>query len=288
MGQKFYHASGVVLTPMIRRAWKIHAEGVDNVPKEGAAILASNHLSYLDHYTMPAMIPGLRMVYFISKAQHFDVPIQRWLFEQWGVIPLRRGQGDDEALARAREVLRAGNLLCIYPEGTRSTDGKLHRGRTGVARLALEIGVPVIPVGMIGSDIALPKGKNWPKFSPIEVRFGAPMKFTEFAGMQDDRKVTREVTDRIMRAIGALTGQSYVDTYAFSPDYAKGERAATASAAPSAPGPSEGSPVPATGSEPHPVLGGEWPGDTPDRTEEHGAASKGHATRHDERPPGGA
>jgi 1-acyl-sn-glycerol-3-phosphate acyltransferase len=248
MGKKFYGASSAVLSPLIRRAWRIHASGTENVPLSGAAILASNHLSYLDHYTMPAVVPNRRMVYFISKAQHFDVPVQRWLFKQWGVIPLRRGEGDAEALARARDILLQGDLLCIYPEGTRSTDGKLHRGRTGVARLALETRVPVIPVAMRGTDAALPKGKNWPKFIEVDVTFGRPLVLDEFAGLQDDRKVTREVTDRIMRAIQALSGQEYLDSYAFSPDYAK---------RPTDAGPAEASAPPASA----PTLGGEWPGD---------------------------
>jgi 1-acyl-sn-glycerol-3-phosphate acyltransferase len=197
--------------------WRIHATGLHHVPEHGAAILASNHLSYSDHYFLPAVVP--RQIYFISKAQHFDVPVQRWLFEQWGVIPLRRGEGDNEAMERSLRLLHEGKLFGIYPEGTRSTDGKLHKGRTGVARLALQARVPVVPVGMIGTDKVLPKGKNVPKLHKVTIHVGAPLLFTEFYGMEGDRKVTREVTDRIMRAIRDLSGQEYVDEYVQNPEY---------------------------------------------------------------------
>ena len=220
MGEGFYRFSQAVLSPPIRGAFRVTAEGREHVPKSGGVILASNHLSYIDHYVTGAVLD--RQVFFISKAQHFDVPVQRWLFKQWGVIPLKRGEGDNEAMARSLQILQEGKLFGIYPEGTRSTDGKLHRGRTGVARLALQARVPVIPVGMIGTDKILPKGKNVPKLKKVSVHIGAPMHFEQFYGMENDRKVTREITDRIMHAIRDLSGQEYVDSYTQNPEYNKG------------------------------------------------------------------
>lgn len=226
MGERFYKASQYTIAPVLRGLWRVHATGLHHVPSSGGAILASNHLSYSDHYFLPAVIP--RQVFFISKAQHFDVPVQRWLFEQWGVIPLKRGEGDNEAMARSLQVLDEGKLLGIYPEGTRSTDGKLHKGRTGVARLALQARVPIVPVGMIGTDKVLPKGKNVPKLHKVVIHIGAPIDVSPFYGMENDRKVCRDITDRVMLAIKDLSGQEYVPEYAAVPDYDnKGKASAT-------------------------------------------------------------
>jgi 1-acyl-sn-glycerol-3-phosphate acyltransferase len=217
MGERFYKACQYTIAPALRGLWRVHATGVHHIPAKGPAILASNHLSYSDHYFLPAVVP--RQIYFISKAQHFDVPVQRWFFEQVGVIPLRRGEGDNEAFTRSLQVLGEGNLFGIYPEGTRSTDGKLHKGRTGVARLALMAKVPVIPVGMVGTDKVLPKGKNMPKLHKVTIHIGAPMDFSQFYGMENDRKVCRDITDRIMHAIRDLSGQEYVHEYMQNPEY---------------------------------------------------------------------
>lgn len=224
MGEAFYRASHVVLGPLIRGLWRVSYDGLENIPPEGPAILASNHLSFMDHFLLPAGFK--RPLYFISKAEHFDSPVKKVFFDAWNVIPLRRGQSDQEAMDRARDVLREGRLFCIYPEGTRSVDRKLHRGRTGVARLALELAVPVVPVAMIDTDLILPKGKSVPSFHKGGVRIGRPLRFPEHEGMQGDRKATRDVTDRIMRAIGALSGQEYVDDYTKNPEYSAKEAAA--------------------------------------------------------------
>jgi 1-acyl-sn-glycerol-3-phosphate acyltransferase len=221
MGERFYKLSHATLGPLIRGAWSIEASGREHIPDEGAAILASNHLSFLDHFVKPAVVD--RPVYFISKAEHFDVPVQAWLFEQWGVIPLRRGEGDEEALERAVEVLDEGKLFCIYPEGTRSLDGRLHKGHTGVARLALGVGVPVIPVGVEGTYEALPKGQLAPRFPDVEVRFGEPLTFEDHHGQQDDYETCREATDEIMDAIQKLSGQEYVHEYQRNADYVPAE-----------------------------------------------------------------
>ena len=221
MGERFYKFSHATLGPLIRGAWSIDTSGREHIPDEGAAILASNHLSFLDHFVKPAVVD--RPIYFISKAEHFEAPIKAWLFEQWGVIPLERGEGDEEALERAVELLGDGKLFGIYPEGTRSLDGRLHKGHTGVARLALRVGVPVIPVGVRGTYEAMPKGQKLPRFSDVEVRFGEPLTFEDHHGQQDDYEVCREVTDEIMEGIQAVSGQEYVDEYQRNPDYVPAE-----------------------------------------------------------------
>lgn len=221
MNERFYRVSHAILGPMLRGAWRVDAEGTEHVPEEGPAILASNHVSYLDHFLLPAVVE--RPIYFISKAQHFDVPVQRWLFKHWGVIPLARGEGDDAALRRAEQVLAEGDLFGIYPEGTRSRDGKLHKGHTGVARLALKAGVPIVPVGMIGTFEALPKGKRLPSFSKCRIRIGEPLEFPDLHGQDGDRAVTRKVTDEVMQAIAALSGQEYVHEYQRNPEYVTSE-----------------------------------------------------------------
>ncbi len=221
MGERFYKLSHAVLGPLFRGAWRIDTEGLEHVPEKGAAILASNHLSYLDHFLMPAVVD--RPIYFISKAEHFDVPMQGWLFEQWGVIPIQRGEGDEGALNEAERVLGDGELFGVYPEGTRSLDGRLHKGHTGVARLALKVGVPIVPVGMIGTYEALPKGQRAPRFPKVEIVFGEPMSFEKLHGQHEDYETTREVTDEVMAAIGELSGQAYVDEYQRNPEYVPAE-----------------------------------------------------------------
>jgi 1-acyl-sn-glycerol-3-phosphate acyltransferase len=141
---------------VVRPAFRVKVVGRKNIPKRGAAILASNHLSALDHVVLP--MATRRTIVNISKAEHFDKPVKAWFFRQWGIIKLQRGSGDRAAMDAARKALAEGNLLCIYPEGTRSMDGKLHKGHTGVARLALECRVPVVPVAMVGTFEARPKG----------------------------------------------------------------------------------------------------------------------------------
>ncbi len=226
MGERFYKASHAVLGPIFRTLWSIDTEGTEHVPNEGAAVLASNPPSYLDHFLMPAVID--RPVYFISKAEHFDVPVQSWLFEQWGVIPLARGEGDEDALKKAEGVLEDGSLFGIYPEGTRSLDGRLHKGHTGVARLALKANAPIVPVGMLGTYEALPKGQNLPRLTDVTIRFGEPLAFPELAGEHEDYDTVRKVTDDVMNAIQTLTGQEYVDEYQWNPEYVpKGHEDAT-------------------------------------------------------------
>lgn len=219
--------------PVVRLGLRVRVVGRRNIPRKGAAILASNHLSALDHVVLP--MATRRTIVNISKAEHFAKPLKAWLFRQWGVIKLQRGTGDQAALDAARQALREGHLFCIYPEGTRSLDGKLHKGHTGVARLALELKVPVIPVAMKGTYEAKPKGGKLKPFTPTAAIVGEPLDFAAHWGKQDDKAVCRAVTDQVMRAIQALSGQEYVDEYQHNPDVPRRAKADAAAAMPKAP-----------------------------------------------------
>ncbi len=213
-----YQAMRPWAIPILKARLRTKVKGAEHVPSEGAAIIASNHLSALDHVVLPAVTK--RVIYNISKKEHFEKPLKAWFMSNWGVIPLDRGAGDQGAIEEAKKVLRSGELFCIYPEGTRSPDGRLYKGRTGVARLALELRVPVIPVAMIGTFEAKPKGhKGIKKGVRTQAVVGRPLDFSEHWGKHEDRNVCRHVTDQVMHAIGALSGQEYVDTYAPNPVY---------------------------------------------------------------------
>lgn len=205
-----------IAVPVVRAGLRVKVVGRRNIPKKGAAILASNHLSALDHVVLP--MTTWRTIINISKAEHFSKPVKAWFFRQWGIIKLQRGSGDTGAMEAAKQAIRAGHLFCIYPEGTRSRDGRLHKGHTGVARLALELHVPVIPVAMKGTFEAKPKGGRLKLFSPTAAIVGAPLDFSKHWDMQDDKAICRQVTDEVMRAIAGLSGQEYVDEYQFNPD----------------------------------------------------------------------
>jgi 1-acyl-sn-glycerol-3-phosphate acyltransferase len=209
----------VLIGPLIKLIFRPTAEGAENVPEEGGAILASNHLSYSDWLFMPLVIP--RRVTFVAKAEYFTTPgIKGWLqktfFSGAGQVPIDRSSGSAAAgaIATGLKILAAGELFGIYPEGTRSPDGKLYRGRTGVARMALDAKVPVIPVVVIGSDVVAPPGKIFGTYARPRVVFGKALDFSRYEGMQDDRYVLRSITDEIMYEIMTLSGQEYVDIYA--------------------------------------------------------------------------
>jgi 1-acyl-sn-glycerol-3-phosphate acyltransferase len=201
---------------VIRPTFRVKVVGRKNIPRKGAAIIASNHLSALDHVVLP--MATRRTIINISKAEHFSKPVKAWFFRQWGIIKLQRGKGDTAALDAAKQALREGNLFCIYPEGTRSLDGKLHKGHTGVARLALEMRVPVIPAGMVGTFEAKPKGGKTRYFTKTAAVIGPALHFDQFWGMHEDKAVCRRVTDEIMQAIARCSGQEYVDEYQHNPD----------------------------------------------------------------------
>jgi 1-acyl-sn-glycerol-3-phosphate acyltransferase len=204
--------------PFLRIIFRPVVEGAENVPDEGPAILASNHLSYADWLFMPLTLP--RRVTFVAKAEYFTTPglkgwFQRKFFAGSGQVPIDRSSGSaaEGALSSARRILDEGDLFGIYPEGTRSHDGRLYRGRTGVARLALETQVPVIPVAVVGTDVVAPPGKTFGRFTRPLVRFGKPLDFSRYEGMEKDRYILRSVTDEIMYEIMRLSGQEYVDLY---------------------------------------------------------------------------
>jgi len=209
----------IALGPLLRIIFRPQAEGLENVPKSGPAILASNHLSYADWLFMPLTLP--RRVSFVAKAEYFDSPgIKGWLqklfFSGSGQIPIDRSGADaaQGALISAKGVLAKGELFGIYPEGTRSHDGKLYRGKTGVARLALETGVPVIPCAVVGTDVVAPPGKKFGRITRPMVRYGAPLDFARYEGLENDRFILRSITDEIMYEIMRLSDQEYVDMYA--------------------------------------------------------------------------
>ena len=215
----FYWIAKVVVGALLRLVYRPWIRGKDNIPSKGPAILASNHLAVIDSFFLPVMIS--RRIYFLGKADYvegrgikgrFVAGFMRWV----GLVPVDR-RGGAMALAALNtglEILDGGSLLGIYPEGTRSPDGRLYRGKTGVARLAIESGAPVIPVAMIGTNIAQPIGKRIPRLVRTGIVIGEPLDFSRYAGMHEDRQALREITDEIMYALMMLSGQDYVDVYA--------------------------------------------------------------------------
>jgi 1-acyl-sn-glycerol-3-phosphate acyltransferase len=204
-----------ILTPLLYGLFKVQPEGKEHVPVQGPCILASNHLSFSDSIFLPLVLR--RRITFVAKAEYFDDPKTAWFFRAVGQIPIRRGGGSasQRALDSAMEVLQSGGLFGIYPEGTRSPDGKLYKGHTGVARLALNSGAPVIAVAMVGTREAQPIGQVKPNFfSPIGVKFSKPLYFDRYADRADDPRVLRQITDEIMFELRAQSGQEYVDRYA--------------------------------------------------------------------------
>jgi 1-acyl-sn-glycerol-3-phosphate acyltransferase len=208
-----------VLGPVLKLLFRPWVKGLDNVPASGAAILASNHLSFSDSIFMPLMVP--RPVAFLAKLEYFTGTgfkgrLTAAFFRLTNQLPMDRsgGAASEQSLNAGRDVLENGSLLGIYPEGTRSPDGRLYRGKVGVARLALQARVPVIPVAMIGTDKVQPIGKRVPNIRRIGMIFGEPLDFSRYYGMEDDRLIQRSVTDEIMYELMRLSGQEYVDEYA--------------------------------------------------------------------------
>lgn len=208
-----------VLGPVLKTLFRPWVKGLDNVPAQGAAILASNHLSFSDSIFMPLMVP--RPVVFLAKSEYFTGKgikgrLTATFFRLTNQLPMDRSGGAASALSlnAGMDVLKNGSLLGIYPEGTRSPDSRLYRGKVGVARLALQARVPVIPVAMIGTDKVQPIGKRMPNIRRIGMIFGEPLDFSRYYGMEDDRLIQRSVTDEIMYELMRLSGQEYVDEYA--------------------------------------------------------------------------
>ena len=210
-----YWVIKAILTPVLRLVYRVRVEGRDHLPSQGAVILASNHRSFMDSLFLPLVIR--RRVTFVAKAEYFDDRKTAWFFRGVGQIPIRRegGSASERALASATDVLEQGQVFGIYPEGTRTRDGYLHRGHTGVARLALRTGAPIVPVGMIGTDEINPIGKKLPRlFRTVSIRFGTPIAADRYAGREQDRLVLRQLTDEVMFELQQLSGYEYADTYA--------------------------------------------------------------------------
>lgn len=209
----------IVLGPVLKLLFRPWVKGLDNIPEQGAAILASNHLSFSDSIFMPLLVP--RPVVFLAKSDYFTGKgfkgkLTALFFRLTNQLPMDRSGGAASAssLNTGMGALANGGLLGIYPEGTRSPDGKLYRGKIGVAKLALASGVPVIPVAMIGTDKVQPIGRRLPNIRRIGVIFGEPLDFSRYQGLDEDRFVQRSVTDEIMYELMRLSGQEYVDVYA--------------------------------------------------------------------------
>jgi 1-acyl-sn-glycerol-3-phosphate acyltransferase len=209
----------VLLGPVLKLLWPTKVVGAENIPATGGVILAGNHLAVADSFFMPIRVR--RRVTFPAKSEYFTEKglrgrLKKWFFTGIGQIPIDRSGGSaaQAAVQTAIRLLREGNLLGIYPEGTRSPDGRLHKGKTGVARIALEAGVPVVPVAMIGTEKVNPIGSKmwWPR--RLEIRFGTPLDFSRYDGLSGNRFVERSITDEIMYALMELSGQEYVDIYA--------------------------------------------------------------------------
>jgi 1-acyl-sn-glycerol-3-phosphate acyltransferase len=207
-----YLIARLILKPLFLLVFRPHVRGRENVPDSGSFIIASNHLSFIDSMAIPLMSP--RRVGYLAKAEYFTTPgiggwFTRTLFTALGALPVERQthRAAQEALDTAMTVLKAGGGFGIYPEGTRSRDGRLARGKTGVAWLALTADCPVVPVGVLGTDRIQPIGARWPRPHRFTVVFGEPLTFPEHKGKAGNGRARREVTDRIMAAIAGLTGQ---------------------------------------------------------------------------------
>lgn len=218
----FYWVVKAILWPFLHFLFRPWAEGVDNVPKEGPVILAGNHLSFADHFFGALFLP--RKVISLGKSDYFTGrgvkgALSRAFFNAVGTVPIDRsgGKASEAALRTGKRILAEGQVLAIYPEGTRSHDGRLYKGKTGVARLALEARVPVVPWAMVNTFEMMPPGRPLPKLGIRPgVKFGKPLDFSRYYGMEEDRLVLRAVTDEIMYALMELSGQEYVDKYAAS------------------------------------------------------------------------
>ena len=259
---------------MVHRLWDVTVEGADNVPLDGPAIITPNHLSFCDSVFVPAALP--RRVWAIGKGEYMDSWKTKHIFPAMGMIPVDRSGGDaaQVALDTAAKVLSGGHLFMIYPEGTRSRSGNLHKGRTGAARLAVRCEAPIIPVGHVGTLKIQPPDTFMMKLNlPCTVRFGKPMWAEEF-GDPTDPRVLRVFTDAVMFEVGKLSGQSYVDTYAGKPAVASpGKPSVDVGAGPTVPAARKPGPSLPPGRVAAAVAGGGSVIDLRDRLADRGAGS---------------
>jgi 1-acyl-sn-glycerol-3-phosphate acyltransferase len=215
----YWFMKNLIAGPILRTAFRPWVTGEENIPRSGGVILASNHLSFIDSVFLPLVIE--RRVTFLAKSDYYTARgIKGWAIKNFlkaaGMLPIDRsgGKASEASLRTGLGVLAQGEVLGIYPEGTRSPDGKLYRGRTGVARMVLEGNVPVIPVAMVDTEKVMPIGKRIPKVRRIGVIIGEPLDFSRFEGMEGDRFILRSITDEIMYELSHLGNQEYVDVYA--------------------------------------------------------------------------
>ena len=215
----YWFMKNLVVGPILRTAFRPWVTGGENIPRTGGVILASNHLSFIDSVFLPLIIE--RRVTFLAKSDYYTARgIKGWAIKNFlkaaGMLPIDRsgGKASEASLRTGLSVLNQGDVLGIYPEGTRSPDGKLYRGRTGVARMVLEGNVTVVPVAMIDTEKVMPIGRKIPKVRRIGVVIGEPLDFSRFEGMESDRFILRSITDEIMYELSHLSNQEYVDVYA--------------------------------------------------------------------------
>ncbi|MGH7857881.1 MAG: lysophospholipid acyltransferase family protein [Candidatus Binatia bacterium] len=209
-----YGVIKVVLGGVMRRSYRVDVEGIENVPAVGAGIVAANHISFLDSLFIPMVIP--RRVTYLAKAEYWDSWKTRWFFDLVGQIPVRRQDSEkaQAALEAGLQVLGYGGLLGIYPEGTRSPDGRCYRAKTGVVRMAAQAECPVVPVGLVGTREIMAKDAKMPRMTGnVTLRFGEPMRITR-AEVEADPLACRAFADELMYRICQLSGQEYVDAYA--------------------------------------------------------------------------
>jgi 1-acyl-sn-glycerol-3-phosphate acyltransferase len=217
----YWLMKNLVVGPIVKTAFRPWVTGHDHIPRTGGVILASNHLSFIDSVFLPLVMD--RRITFLAKSDYYTARGPKgWFIKTFlkaaGMIPIDRsgGKASEASLNTGLQVLARNEILGIYPEGTRSPDGKLYRGRTGVARMILEGNVPVIPVAMVDTDKVMPIGKALPRVRRLGVVIGKPLDFSRFDGMEGDRFILRSITDEIMYELSRLSGQEYVDAYASS------------------------------------------------------------------------
>ena len=217
----YWFMKNLVAGPILKTVFRPWVTGSENIPKTGGVILASNHLSFIDSVFLPLVID--RRITFLAKSDYFTSRGPKgWFIKNFlkgtGMLPIDRsgGKASEASLNTGLRVLAGGDVLGIYPEGTRSPDGKMYRGRTGVARMVLEGHVPVVPIAMVDTEKVMPIGNKIPKVRRIGIIIGEPIDFSRFEGLESDRFILRSVTDEIMYELSKLSGQEYVDVYASS------------------------------------------------------------------------
>ena len=217
----YWFMKNLIAGPILKTVFRPWVTGLENIPAKGGVILASNHLSFIDSVFLPLVVD--RRIFFLAKSDYFrGKGLKGWATKAFmngtGMLPIDRsgGKASEASLNTGLRVLHEGEVLGIYPEGTRSPDGKMYRGRTGVARMILEGHVPVVPVAMIDTEKVMPIGKRIPKVRRIGVVIGKPLDFSRFEGLESDRFILRSITDEIMYELNRLSGQEYVDNYASS------------------------------------------------------------------------